>query len=409
MHQEREHADESENDPMNTVNEMLERAAEDEGVVDAWLGALALNTALPASVLARLLEFDELPVRRWWLTSRPLDREMTELLVASGDIEHQKAVLENGSADVAALAPLAHDETMQIRRRYALLLTDFGRSAPPGVAEAMAVDPEPLVRRSLLFNPGPAALVQDVLVEDSDPGVRFLMAKPEVWELLSDRVREKLRADTHARVREAVAALDARPEPDTDPEPDPEPVPPVRAAHLTHADALRLARDPDEQVRRMLAWRPDLPAEVKELLAADEDLRVRENLCLAHEDAPHELVLDLYAITLSRNSYALSDHPNLAGPGGLARFADHPDPRLRYVALEDPAAGPELLLRLADDPDDRVANKAVANVRFPADELLRRLAAPTHAAAAAGNRALPPAVMHRLVDLARERRAAAGH
>lgn len=77
--------------------------------------------------------------------------------------------------------------------------------------------------------------------------------------------------------------------------------------------------------------------------------------------------------------------------------------------MDDPDAGPELLLRLADDLDDSVANRAVADARLPADELLRRLAVPARAAAAAGNRARPPAVMHRLVDLARERRAAAGH
>lgn len=47
MHQEREQAGEDENDLMNTVDQMLERAAGDEGVVDAWLGALALNGACP--------------------------------------------------------------------------------------------------------------------------------------------------------------------------------------------------------------------------------------------------------------------------------------------------------------------------------------------------------------------------
>ncbi|MFD0357040.1 hypothetical protein ACFVHW_25365 [Streptomyces sp. NPDC127110] len=390
---------------MNTVDEMLERAAGDEGVVDAWLGALARNSSLPASVLARLLEFDELPVWSGWLTSRPLDREMTELLVASADIGHRLAVLHNGSADVAALAPLAHDETMRIRRLYALLLTDFGRTAPLGVAEVMAVDPEAAVRRSLLFNPGPAALVQDVLVDDADPVVRALMAKREVWELLSDPVRARLRADTAPEVREAVAALDARP----GPEPDPEPTLPERPEAGPHADALRRARDPDVEVRRTLASQPGLPADVQELLAADEDLRVRENLCLAHADAPHDLVVELYAMGIQQTYLRLRDHPNLAGPGGLARYAGHPDPRLRYVSLDDPAAGPELLLRLADDPDPRVANRAVADRRFPADELLRRLTVPAHAGAAARNRALPPAVMHRLVDLARDRRASAGH
>ncbi|WP_406087813.1 hypothetical protein [Kitasatospora purpeofusca] len=46
---------------------------------------------------------------------------------------------------------------------------------------------------------------------------------------------------------------------------------------------------------------------------------------------------------------------------------------------------------------------AVADPRLPADELLRRLTLPVQASAAAGNPALPVAVMHRLLDLARER------
>ncbi|MFK0046424.1 hypothetical protein ACIQU4_20430 [Streptomyces sp. NPDC090741] len=93
----------------------------------------------------------------------------------------------------------------------------------------------------------------------------------------------------------------------------------------------------------------------------------------------------------------LSRHPNFARPG-LARYADHPNPRLRHAALSDPDGGPDLVLRLAADP--AVSTWAVRDPRLPAGELLRRLALPAGALAAAANPALPPAVMHRLLDLA---------
>ncbi|MFJ3964071.1 hypothetical protein [Streptomyces sp. NPDC090036] len=56
-------------------------------------------------------------------------------------------------------------------------------------------------------------------------------------------------------------------------------------------------------------------------------------------------------------------------------------------------------MKLIDDPD--VGFRALRDPRLPAGELLRRLTVPGSARYAAANPALPPATMHRLLDLAR--------
>ncbi|MET8298882.1 hypothetical protein ABZW02_33305 [Streptomyces sp. NPDC005180] len=94
---------------------------------------------------------------------------------------------------------------------------------------------------------------------------------------------------------------------------------------------------------------------------------------------------------------ALRFHPNFAKPG-LARYVDHPNPRLRHAALDDPDGGPGLVMQLIDDPD--VGSRALRDPRLPSEELLRRLAIPGSARDAASNPALPPATMHQLLDLA---------
>lgn len=93
----------------------------------------------------------------------------------------------------------------------------------------------------------------------------------------------------------------------------------------------------------------------------------------------------------------LRGHSNFAR-AGLARFAGDPHARLRRAALDDPEAGGDLVLRLVDDPD--VGAFALRDARLPTAELHRRLNIPGSARHAAGNPALTPAMMHRLLDLA---------
>ncbi|MFD5512964.1 HEAT repeat domain-containing protein [Streptomyces sp. NPDC127051] len=426
-----------------------------------WLGGLMINPALPNSALARLLTVEELPRHSSsWLEWRTLDAEATGMLVTSPQAGHRKQALENPDADVDVLAGLAHDTEPRIRFAYAVLVGDFGRRIPDGVLETLAGDGEARVRRAATGHRGLPLAVRARLARDENASVRAGALTPEVWPLLGADVREALLADPEPEVRKAVDSLLA-PEPEPAPEIVPglrveDPDPYVRRAaaedpSVPAALALRLADDPDDGVRLALSLREDLteeqrsaiayvvpdgyhtpprwvvergrepevarraaasghvllrrsiamqerlPADVVELLAGDEDFFVRLTLCECCQDAPHELVVEMYATWHGLKWTFLSHHPNFARPG-LARYADHPNPRLRHAALSDPDGGPDLVLRLADDP--AVSTWAVRDPRLPADELLRRLAMPAGALAAAANPALPPAVMHRLLDLA---------
>lgn len=436
----------------------LDRSAGDERLVQEWLGGLTLSHALPASVVARLLTVEELPAyASSWLTRCTLDRESTAVLVAAPKLDHRLQLLENPSADVDVLARLARDPEPRVRFAYAMTVGDGGRRIPDGVPETLAGDSEARVRRAAAQWSLPVS-VRARLVEDEDASVRAAALTAELWPRLPATVREALLADPEPQVRSAVAKLfPGEPEPRPEPEArvqDPDPRVRSRAAQdpdVPTALALRLAEDPDDHVRLCLSMREDLtedqrsaiayvvpggyhtpprwiverghepdvarraassghvllrrsiagqrhlPADVVERLAADEDFFVRLTLCESCQEAPHELVLEMYTYWHGLKWSFLRCHPNFARPG-LARFADHPNARLRHAALDDPEAGPELVMRLVDDPE--VGCWARRDPRLPGEELHRRLGMPGSARDAAANPTLPPATMHRLLDLA---------
>ncbi|MGW3160042.1 hypothetical protein [Streptomyces sp. NPDC001089] len=443
---------------MSELRGDLDRLSGDERLVPEWLGGLAVNPALPASVLARLLTVERLPAySSSWLVARRLDRETTVLLVASPRVDHRLTALENSTADVDVLARLARDPEPRVRRVYAATAGDFGRRIPDGVPEIWAADSEAQVRRLAMQWDVPLGL-RARLAEDDDASVRAAALTPEVWPRLSPAVRDALLGDSEPRIQDALARM-FPPAPAPRPEPevrvgDPDPFVRGRAAQDPEVPtvlALRLADDPDDSVRLSLSMREDLteeqraaiayivpngyhtpprwivegghlpdvarraaasghvllrrsiamqrhlPADVVDRLAEDEDFFVRLTLCQSCEDAPHALVVDMYAHWHGLKWTFLRTHPNFARPG-LARFVDHPNPRLRHAALDDPEGGPDLVLRLIDDPD--VGCWALRDPRLPAEELRRRLGVPGSALNAAANPTLPTATMHRLLDLA---------
>ncbi|NEC91701.1 hypothetical protein [Streptomyces sp. SID12501] len=445
---------------MTDVRDALDGLAGDQQLSQDWLGGLTANSALPVSVLARLLTVEELPDHTSsWLTRYPLDREKTALLVASPKTAHRLEAAANPSADVDELTLLARDPELRVRWVYAVLVGDFGRRIPDGALETLAGDSEVKIRR-MAAQPSLPLPVRARLAEDEDASVRAVALTAELWPQLPAAVREALLADPEPQVRDAIAKLLlSEPEPLPLPEPalrvqDPDPYVRSRAAQdpdVPTTLALRLAEDFDDYVRLCLSMREDLteeqrsaiayvvphgyhmpprwieerghepdvarraaasghvllrrsiagqrhlPADVVDRLAEDEDFFVRLTLCESCEEAPHELVLEMYTYWHGLRWSFLRRHPNFASPG-LARFADHPNPRLRRAALDDPEAGPELVLRLIDDPE--IGPWARTDPRLPSEELHRHLAVPGYALGAAANPALPPATMHRLLDLA---------
>lgn len=400
-----------ENGRMDGLGGALERAAADDDVVGGWLQGLAGNRGLPAEVLARLLEFDEQAMPSFLFRYRTLDAAATELLAASPQIRHRLEATQNVTADVDVLARLAQDPEPRVRFNYTVMLFEYKRRVPAGVLEILAQDPDPKIRRivsnadklPVAVQEPPPVLTAAQRVAHPDRVVRVeAAADPEVPAVLALRLTE----DPDNDVRLAVSMREELTEDQRMAIPcmvwqqfwSP---PSWIARQAADPDAARrIAGSAHVGLRRVLAAQPRLAPEVVALLAADEDEWVRRTLAERCEDAPHELLVELYATVQDRYWSGFRHHRNFVRPG-LARFADDPNPRLRHAALDDPEGGPELVLRLADDPE--VGCWAVRDPRLPAAELLRRLTLPAQASAAANNPALPVAVMHRLLDLAQAR------
>ncbi|MFJ8434313.1 hypothetical protein ACIQ9P_23715 [Kitasatospora sp. NPDC094019] len=198
------------------------------------------------------------------------------------------------------------------------------------------------------------------------------------------------------------------------------------AALFDDPDAMRqLASSSRLWIRRSVARAPCLPADVVELLARDEDFAVRLFLTESCGDAPPWLLLDLWADGWN-GTFSFPgrprNHPNFPR-ADLLRFAEDPHPRLRMLALDDPAAPAALAERLAHDPDPEVRTRAAQDPRLspttlgalttdpsatvrraahrnpvlPTTLLAALLQDPATAEDAATNPAIPAAVMHRLI------------
>ena len=261
------------------------------------------------------------------------------------------------------------EETQQ-RRRAAAAAAPIDRE----LALLLASDEDPAIRRALAGNPHTPTDVALRLAEDSDNGVRLTLSQ-----------REELTEEQRAAIAYVV--------------PNGYTWPPGWIRERGHEPevARRAAASRHVLLRRSIAMTRHLPPDVVELLTGDEDFFVKLTLCESCQEAPHDLLIEMYAYWHGLRWSLLTRRPNFARPG-LARFADDPNPRLRHAALHDPDGGPDLVLKLADDP--YVGRWAVSDPRLPADELTRRLRDPRHATAAARNPALPVEAMHHLLDLA---------
>lgn len=201
----------------------------------------------------------------------------------------------------------------------------------------------------------------------------------------------------------------------------------IGALHA-NAEAMRqLASSPKLLVRRSVARAPRLPADVVALLARDEDRVVRLFLAESCDDAPPEMLLEVAGWWDQSYSFPgrPRSHPNFPRQG-LLRFAADPNPRLRALALDDPAStaalveqaghdpheivrraaaedprlAPDAAVRLAADPDSGVRWRAGANPVMPPEELVTLLLDLRSAEITARNPRIPVPVMHRMVEVA---------
>lgn len=327
--------------------------------------------------------------------------------------EVRKRLLADTDAAVRAAALLAHHEQHPMPRP---VFEGLPSAEPalrrcrfePGLEAELVRSGDLATRLALAGNPrlGPEGVA--ALAEDGEEQIRSLIAlHPDLTEERRDAVRWSYDRDrlSHA-------------------------LPWVTALHGDPAAMRRLAASSHPLIRRSVARARSLPADVVQRLARDEDRVVRLFLAESCDDAPADMLLDVWRWW--DGSFSHPDrprgHPNFPRVGLLCHL-DDPAPRMRRLALDDPASTPEHVARLArdpaaevrrraaedprlspadavrllDDPAGAVRHTALLNPRLPARVLVQLLEYRETAGVAVRNPSLPVPVMHRLLDAITER------
>ncbi|MFD7322445.1 translation initiation factor 2 [Streptomyces sp. NPDC059875] len=262
------------------------------------------------------------------------------------------------------------DELLRERQDDDLWCLAHNYSTPPDVVAHVARVGGPKSRLEVAERKDLPREVVDLLARDPDPAVRTAVS-----------VRPELTEDERAAVDYVVEPLSLG-ELGEDP----------YRAPLSHA------RSAHPLLRRRVAHNPELPAELVELLAADDDLGVRVLLAQYHPGAPPELLLRCYLEYTGRYRDRLLDLPQFPSRGLGARFGTAEDPAVRLLATRDPALDPSVADMLTRDPDARVRAGATRNPALPQERLHQLLEDEELSKDAAANPALPLETMYRLLD-----------
>ncbi|MES4900903.1 MULTISPECIES: PE-PGRS family protein [unclassified Streptomyces] len=217
-----------------------------------------------------------------------------------------------------------------------------------------------------------------VLAQDTDSSVRHVVAlRPDLTEEQRADIRVDIDPGEHSYTLGWVKALHDDP------------------------DAMRrLAASSHLRVRRSVARAKRLPPDVVERLARDEDRVVQLFLAESCDDAPADMLMGVWQWWTG--SLTCPDrprgHPNFPRHG-LLRYADDPSPRMRQLALDDPASTPELVERFTRDADKEVRRRAARDPRLSVDSAVRLLDDPEWSirSAARQHPGLPAPVLVRLL------------
>lgn len=368
---------------------------------DGWLNGLAVNRAATGSVLWRISTVSQrLEYSSFWLEARDLTAEAGMVLVRHPDQKIRGQLVVNPALGLDALTVLANDPTVPVRM---LALEAIGARDPalhralapelhrPGTAgEGAARSPAPLTRaeaQALVTSPNRYTRASAAWDERVPQDIALGLANDPDDQV---RVYLSLRRDLSEDQRAAI----------------PYTVPPHR--HHVPGWLADLAQDPEGiaayarsshvLIRRSVAMARHLPPDTVALLAGDEDFFVRLTLAEYCDDAPHELLVDMYTSWHGLMWFRLARRPNFVRNGMAANFAVDSDPRLRLAALHDPTASPDLVEALSRDQESSVHSWAIRDPRLPLARLQEALGIPATALAAAANPVLPEAVMHKLLD-----------
>lgn len=157
------------------------------------------------------------------------------------------------------------------------------------------------------------------------------------------------------------------------------------------------ARSAHAGLRRSVTYNRRLAPDLVTGLAGDDDFVVRLLLCEHQPEVPGEVMLATYLDSRVVSRGDMLFHPSFPRVG-LARYADDPDPRRRALVAQDPTAPPDLIAHLSHDEHPTVRSWMAADARLPTARVLELLDdEPWVAEAAAGNPALPPEAMERIL------------
>lgn len=338
--------------------------------------AVAANEATPPDVLAMLITGEGLPPARRCLVC---DREATPFVHdahcprpdcdlppgAACDGSHQSTVdelheraLRNPATPTEAVVGFADHPSMLLRWQLA------ARSdLPRRTCARLSADPFPAVRAELAQNPVLDEALMPALAADPYPEVRRGLA-------LNPRVPLGLLASLADTVKIGPTLL-------------------PRIAAASPAEVEELAGSPHPVVRMLVAERRDLPAEIRDRLAADPAAKVLKSVArhpglsearlramvdrhgvrvlakvAANPEAPPALLEDL-ARHRPPVQKALCEVAGNSGATPAALLAGLADRRARRVAAAHPALPPTALVDLLDDDDCHVAEAAAANPSLP--------------------------------------------
>lgn len=264
----------------------------------------------------------------------------------------RERLLADNDTAVRTAALLAHHTGTPMPREVFAALPDPQpalercRLAPELEAELVR-GADAKVRRTLAANPALSAHGVAVLAQDPQDDVRSKVA-----------LRPDLTEEQRAAVRH-----------DFDPALMSHTLPWVEDLH-GDADAMRrLAASSHPLIRRSVARARHLPPDVVARLAQDEDRVVRLFLAESCEDAPADMLLEVWRWWDGSFSHPgrPRSHPNFPQAGLLRHIAD-PSGRMRRLALDDPESTPAHVARLARDPEAEVRRRAAEDPRLsPAD------------------------------------------
>ena len=253
---------------------------------------------------------------------------------------------------VRTAALLAHHTGVPMTREVFATLPDPRRALErcrfaPELEAELVRDGDTEVRRALAANPGLGAHGVAVLAEDPQDDIRSAVAlRPDLTEAQRAAVRHDFDPTSMSRTLPWVEDLHG------------------------DADAMRrLATSSHPLVRRSVGRARHLPPDVVARLARDEDRVVRLFLAESCEDAPPDLLLEVWRWWDGSFSHPgrPRSHPNFPR-AGLLRYIADPSGRMRRLALDDPESTPADVARLARDPEAEVRRRAAEDPRLsPAD------------------------------------------